>query len=58
VAPPNILPPGAKDWEEPSFNIPDYRVLGPNEVVEPGDVIAGGGHVAIVSVRVRVRNGI
>ncbi|MCG8557633.1 MAG: RHS repeat-associated core domain-containing protein, partial [Proteobacteria bacterium] len=57
---PNFVrgPPSARQWADPQFNIPGWRVLGPGETPMGGDVVAqrihysdAGGHVAIVSSR-------
>ena len=48
-------PPGAGQWADPSYAIPGWRVLGPDESPQPGDVAAqprdysdATGHVVIV----------
>jgi hypothetical protein len=48
-------PPGAGQWADPSYAIPGWRVLGPDEWPQPGDVAAqprdysdATGHVVIV----------
>jgi hypothetical protein len=48
-------PPGAGQWADPSYVIPGWRVLGPGESPQPGDVAAqprdyidATGHVVIV----------
>jgi hypothetical protein len=48
-------PPSAGQWADPSYAIPGWRVLGPNESPQPGDVVAqpgyyrdATGHVVIV----------
>jgi hypothetical protein len=49
-------PPGAGQWANPSYAIPGWRVLGPDESPQPGDVVAQAkdfangatGHVMIV----------
>jgi hypothetical protein len=33
-------PPGAAQWADPSYAIPGWRVLGPDESPQPGDVVA------------------
>ena len=39
-------PPQAADWANPD-KLPDYRVVGPDEPLQPGDVIATDEHVGI-----------
>jgi hypothetical protein len=48
-------PPSAGQWADPSYKIPGWRVLGPDESPQPGDVVAqpgyysdATGHVMIV----------
>jgi hypothetical protein len=48
-------PPSAGQWADPSYKIPGWRVLGPDESPQPGDVVAqprdyrdASGHVMIV----------
>jgi hypothetical protein len=48
-------PPSAGQWADPSYAIPGWRVLGPDEPPQPGDVVAqqrdyrnATGHVVIV----------
>jgi hypothetical protein len=48
-------PPAAGQWADPSYAIPGWRVLGPDEPPQPGDVVAqprdysdATGHVVIV----------
>ena len=48
-------PPNAGQWANPSYAIPGWRVLGPDESPQPGDVVAqprdysdATGHVMIV----------
>ena len=48
-------PPAAGQWADPSYAIPGWRVLGPDESPQPGDVVAqprdysdATGHVVIV----------
>jgi hypothetical protein len=48
-------PPSAGQWADPSYKIPGWRVLGPDESPQPGDVVAqprdysdASGHVVIV----------
>ncbi len=56
VWPISSYPPLAADWANPDFVIPGWRVLGPGEQPQEGDVVAqqisysdAGGHVMIVA---------
>jgi len=49
------LPPNAGQWADPNYDIPGWEVLGPNDMPEPGDIVAqranyvdGFGHVMFV----------
>jgi hypothetical protein len=51
----HVYPPTAEQWADPNYFIPGFRVLGPNEAPEPGDVVAqklgysdATGHVMII----------
>jgi hypothetical protein len=51
-----LYPPAAGDWPNPSYDIPNWRILDSTEKPEPGDIIAqkinygdASGHVMIVA---------
>jgi hypothetical protein len=39
--------PGTKEWADPKTQIPGFRVLDPNDKLQPGDVMTNGHHVGI-----------
>jgi hypothetical protein len=50
-----FVPPVAGQWGDPNYTIPGWQVLGPDEIPEPGDIVAqriaysdATGHVMIV----------